>query len=94
MDGNKEANFPDVKVGQVWLDCDRRTRGRRLKIVAIACGAAVVENLQTGRKTRVKLRRFQERSNGYRIEPPSRDTDLLDQPRPEQLEPALEHGED
>jgi hypothetical protein len=90
MDGSKEANVPEVKVGQVWLDCDRRTRGRRLKIVAIACGAAVVENLQTGRKTRVKLRRFQERSNGYRIEPPARDTDLLDQ----QLEPALEHGKD
>jgi hypothetical protein len=79
MGTNVETQAPKVEVGQVWLDCDRRYPNRRLKIVAIACGAAVVENLDTGRKTRVKLRRFEERSNGYRLAPPpSRETDLLE----------------
>jgi hypothetical protein len=74
----KEYTGP-VQVGQVWIDCDRRSRGRRLTVKGIGDGFAVMENVESKRSSRVNLRRFQERSNGYRMEvPPSRETDLLE----------------
>lgn len=58
-----------VRVGQVWIDCDHRARGRRLLIKAIGSGFAVVKNVDNGRSSRVRLNRFREHSTGYRLEP-------------------------
>jgi hypothetical protein len=74
---DQSQQLPDVRVGQTWIDCDRRARGRRLVVKGIGSGCAVVENVETGRKSRVRLNRFRQQSNGYRLAEPSRDTDLL-----------------
>lgn len=57
---------PDVKVGQVWKDRDKRSSGRRLRVeyvVPTADGPEVagVLNLENGHKTVVSCRSLQTR---------------------------------
>jgi hypothetical protein len=79
MGKSKDHNPYGVEIGQVWIDCDRRARGRRLVVRGIGDGFAVMQNLENGRSSRVQLTRFRERSCGYRLEvPPTRETDLLE----------------
>lgn len=72
-----EAPPPDVRVGQIWRDCDTRIRDdRRLKVVAVypegsekdARPHALVEDVDSLRKTRVALRRMRPGSTGYALE--------------------------
>lgn len=76
-----------VAAGQVWLDCDPRSAGRRIRVVEIDGRYAVVElvdkrgrpalghetqqKAEPGRRTRIRLDRFVERSTGYRLETPA-----------------------
>lgn len=62
-----------VEVGQVWLDNDcRGAMSRRVKVLAVnrepGREHALVENVATGRKTRIQLKRFRPTSSGYRLE--------------------------
>jgi hypothetical protein len=68
----KEENPYGVKIGEVWVDNDKRYFGeRRIRVLCFGTTqddypAAQVENLQNGRKTWVKLNRFNDRLNyGY-----------------------------
>jgi len=62
----------EVKVGQIWLDLDPRTRGlRELKIEAVdATHAFVTSPNYDGtsiRKSRIALVRFRENRHGYKL---------------------------
>jgi hypothetical protein len=60
---------PQVRVGQVWRDADKRSDGRRLLVVAVdATHATVTSAERAGRRTRIRLDRFRPTSNGYRLE--------------------------
>ncbi len=72
------ADNPDVRVGQVWQDCDRRGYGRKLRVetidgthatcveVHITPQGAVVLSTPV-RRTRIKISRFRPTSTGYRL---------------------------
>jgi hypothetical protein len=57
-----------VKPGQIWEDCDKRAGGRKVTVLLVRedHGYAVVRS-QTGKDLRIKLLRFRERSNGYKL---------------------------
>lgn len=63
---------PPPAAGQIWQDCDPRSGGRKIRIVAIEGDRAVVElyerrdNQTPSRRTRVLLNRFRPR-RGYRF---------------------------
>lgn len=67
---------PDVRPGQIWANNDKRSAGRKVRIVAIdeqpdprkpgSTGYAVVEQV-TGRRTRIRLDRFRPTTTGYRL---------------------------
>lgn len=74
------ATTPDVRVGQIWAANDRRTAGRKLKVVAIEPAhydngrpiptKAVVHNMNAAPDkgfTRIRLDRFQPTSSGYKL---------------------------
>jgi len=60
-----------VKIGQVWEDCDRRTRGknpRRVEIVEISPdGARVKAKSSAGPTTWIKASRLKPGSTGYKL---------------------------
>lgn len=62
---------PEVKVGQVWKDCDYRSHGRRIRIVAIEGDRAVMAVLkgdeETGRRVKIRINRLKPCSTGYRL---------------------------
>ena len=65
---------PEVKVGQVWKDNDKRGPDRYLKVRFIEDGkASCSECTQEGlvdyfsRSTKISLSRFRPTSNGYRL---------------------------
>lgn len=66
---------PEVKVGQVWADNDKRSAGRHVKVIAIEVlhKQAVVRQCTAdgqliGRRvTRIRLDRFRPTSTGYRL---------------------------
>jgi hypothetical protein len=66
---------PDVQVGQVWADNDKRSAGRHVKVMAIEVlhRQAVVRpcsptgQLTGSRVTRIRLTRFRPTSTGYRL---------------------------
>lgn len=67
-----------VQVGQVWEDTDSRmvkSKGhpRRVRVVSIGNADAVVENVITGRRTLIALKRFRPTSTGYRLVTPEQD---------------------
>lgn len=71
------------KVGQVWADNDKRSTGRTVRIVAVGRTHATVElvgqrgrpargheakqKAEPGRRTRIRLDRFEPTSTGYRL---------------------------
>ncbi len=72
----------EVRVGQIWADNDKRSQGRRLRVVAIEPAVpatphhravperAVVRDINEAPHkgfTRVRLDRFRPTSNGYRL---------------------------
>lgn len=58
----------DVKVGQVWQDCDPRVK-RKFNVVCISKDEATVQNTKTRRRTQIKLERFEKGSKkkGYKL---------------------------
>jgi hypothetical protein len=56
-----------VKVGQVWEDMDWRIKGRRLRVYSVGDDYARVENVETGKRTRIKVKRLKPGSTGYRL---------------------------
>lgn len=71
-------NADVVKVGQVWSDNDKRSKGRRVKILEVhtemadgrpfANPYAIVQHpLGWGRKTTIRLDRFRPNSTGYTL---------------------------
>jgi len=64
-------DIPNVKVGQVWADNDKRQRGlRTLEVRKVSAGKAVCSVLIDGmysRNTTISIQRFQPNSTGYRL---------------------------
>lgn len=72
-----------VEVGQIWADCDRRSRGREIQVVRVdgpefgidPCATCkVIKNSDrlshippNGRMVRIQLRRFKPSSTGYKF---------------------------
>lgn len=63
------ANPYGVRVGQVWQSCDKRYRDVNIQIVKIYedRGYALCLILKNSKFRRIQLKRFRERSNGYRL---------------------------
>ena len=60
-----KKNPHGVKVGQVWADNDKRSRGRRVTVLEVGDEKALVT---TGfKKTWIRLTRFRPNSTGYRL---------------------------
>jgi len=65
--------MPEVRVGQIWADNDKRSRGRKVRVVEVGETHATVEEVVTGwtgrppRRTRIRLDRFRPTSTGYRL---------------------------
>ena len=69
---NRTKDGVEVRVGQVWRDCDKRMQGdkRRLKVVRIAGDVAVMVGLSgaiVSRETRVSIRRMHKGSRGWEM---------------------------
>ncbi|MFG2959751.1 DUF6354 family protein [Streptomyces sp. NPDC048291] len=67
-------NQPDVRVGQVWADNDKRSEGRTLRVDEVDaryayCTVLTAATLggRTGQRTRVSLERMLPTSTGYRL---------------------------
>lgn len=66
---------PDVRVGQVWEDMDKRGYGRHVKVIEVSGNVATVEQVSArvgyddkpGRRTKIKVDRFRPTSTGYRL---------------------------
>lgn len=58
---------PVVKVGQIWGDCDWRSKGRLVQVMQVDGDRVVVRNTATGHQTLVALKRFRPTSTGYRL---------------------------
>ncbi|MBM0274114.1 DUF6354 family protein [Micromonospora tarensis] len=74
---------PNVEPGQVWADNDRRSAGRKVRVVEVGATHATVElvdqrgrpargheaqqQAEPGRRTRIRLDRFRPTSTGYRL---------------------------
>ena len=68
------CNLPDVKVGQVWKDNDRRGPDRYLRVMLLyddgkvgCCPCNVKGNILTRRETKIAQRRFRPISTGYKL---------------------------
>lgn len=60
--------LPDIRVGQVWKDNDKRSAGRRVRVVEVNFTHAVVQDPSgRGRRTEIRLDRFKPTSTGYRL---------------------------
>lgn len=66
------AQAPEVKVGQIWKDRDRRERDRFIRIAGIGQEKALCERCDKNgnmignrRPTEILLRRFRPTSTGY-----------------------------
>ncbi len=58
----------EVKVGQVWEDCDKRMAGRKLVVEKVQGNYAHCYNQHwTSMKTRIRLDRFKPTSTGFRL---------------------------
>ena len=71
-------SVPPVRVGQIWLDCDKRMFGRKLIVESITDGVATCRpwndfNGPHGKPTKIRIDRFKKTSTGfvlYRHPPP------------------------
>lgn len=63
------GNPYNVSVGQVWANCDKRFADVKITVLLVRddLGYAQVRVEKTGRLRRIRLDRFRERSNGYRL---------------------------
>jgi hypothetical protein len=74
---------PEVKPGQIWADNDKRSKGRRIRVLEVGQYHAIVRDADAtpgawppGRKTRIRLDRFKPTSTGYRlVQDASKETD-------------------
>lgn len=60
----------EVKIGQIWLDCDKRMQNRKLRVERIENGYAFCRHWSnfggvSGRETRIRLDRFRKNSTGF-----------------------------
>ncbi|MFI7468183.1 DUF6354 family protein [Nonomuraea sp. NPDC049646] len=69
-------NEPSVRVGQVWADNDKRSEGRRIRVLEVDATHAtvtpvdvrgMVDSRTQQRRTRIRLDRFRPTSTGYRL---------------------------
>ncbi|HEU4751613.1 MAG TPA: DUF6354 family protein [Armatimonadota bacterium] len=64
---------PDVRPGQIWADNDKRSAGRKVRVVEVGETHATVEQVITGqtarkpRRSLIRLDRFRPTSTGYRL---------------------------
>lgn len=63
----KEQTQPDVRVGDVWEDCDKRVDGRRLTVTAVDEAHVTCTTFAKGRISRIKRSRFVPISTGYKL---------------------------
>ncbi len=57
----------DVKINDIWQDLDPRKPGRRIKVLWIGDGHALVQNaIGTGARTKVRLDRMKPNGTGKR----------------------------
>jgi hypothetical protein len=68
------ADDVTVRVGQVWADLDKRSKGRRIRVLEVGQYHATVRDADAvpgawppARKTRIRLDRFRPTSTGYRL---------------------------
>jgi hypothetical protein len=77
------SEIPEVRVGQVWADNDKRAVGRRVLVIGVDATHATVELCsqrgrparghehaqvaEPGRRTRIRIDRFRPTSTGYRL---------------------------
>lgn len=63
------GNPYNVSVGQIWVNCDKRFSDVAVVVLLVRddLGYAQVRVKKTGRLRRIRLDRFRERSNGYRL---------------------------
>jgi hypothetical protein len=59
-----------VRVGQIWLDCDKRMQNRKLQVDRIEGDHAVCRHWSefggaSGRETRIRIDRFKKTSTGF-----------------------------
>ena len=64
----------EVKIGQIWLDCDKRMHNRKLRVERIEGGYAFCRPWSEhyggiGRDTRIRLDRFRKGSTGFLLVP-------------------------
>jgi hypothetical protein len=62
-----KAYSPEPMVGDVWEDCDKRTNGRRCRVVSIDDGKATMQHICGFPTTRVSVRRMYPHSTGWRL---------------------------
>ena len=55
----------EVKVGQIWKDCDHRRENRFILVTEVGLWLATCRNLKTGKNSRVKKARMTPTSNGF-----------------------------
>ena len=62
---------PEVRVGQVWEDCDPRMTGRQLRVEKVEGGYAILRRCfgdrQDTRTTKIRLSRMYPHSTGFRL---------------------------
>jgi len=59
---NRTKDGIDVKTGQLWQDLDKRMLGRKLRVISVADGKAVMDG---ARKTTVSISRMHKSSTGW-----------------------------
>lgn len=57
----------EVRVGDIWQDCDKRMNGRRCRVIAIENGKATMQHVCGFPTTKVSLRRMYPHSTGWRL---------------------------
>lgn len=61
----------EVKVGQIWEDCDWRMQGRRLRVIGLTENYAVMVNVVEGTRpphqVQVRLDRMYEHQRGFKL---------------------------
>jgi len=57
----------EVKVGQIWEDCDKRMGGRKIRVERIEGRYAICMRLGWNSTTKIRLDRFKPNSTGFRL---------------------------
>ena len=63
----KDAPLPDVQVGQIWEDMDKRMTGRKIRVIRLEGRFAVCQNVFVPSLiNRIQIRRMKPGAQGYR----------------------------